>query len=61
LCVFVATANPSSSTASDEKQHLGYFDDEWEAAQAVDTAARRLRGEELDGGRLNRANMCEGG
>ena len=32
-------------------QHLGYFDDEHEAARAVDTAARRLRGEDAHGGR----------
>jgi hypothetical protein len=33
-------------------QHLGSFDDEREAARAVDTAARRLRGEDAHGGRL---------
>ena len=38
-----------------KNQHLGYFDDEREAARAVDTAARRLRGEEAHGGRT-RAN-----
>jgi len=32
-------------------QHLGGFDDEREAARAVDTAARRLRGDEAHGGR----------
>eukprot|EP01046_Picozoa_sp_COSAG06_P060180 COSAG06_NODE_12713_length_1339_cov_6.925806_1_plen_403_part_00 len=32
-------------------QHLGYFDDDHEAARAVDTAARRLRGEDAQGGR----------
>ena len=31
-------------------QHLGNFDDEHEAARAVDTAARRLRGEDAHGG-----------
>ena len=32
-------------------QHLGGFDDEREAARAVDTAARRVRGDEAHGGR----------
>eukprot|EP01046_Picozoa_sp_COSAG06_P003826 COSAG06_NODE_152_length_21942_cov_4.593234_27_plen_493_part_00 len=32
-------------------QRLGHFDDEWEAARAVDTVARRLRGEDAHGGR----------
>jgi hypothetical protein len=32
-------------------QHLGNFDDEHEAARAVDTAARWLRGEDAHGGR----------
>ena len=32
-------------------QHLGRFDDEREAAQAFDTARRRLRGKEAHGGR----------
>ena len=34
-----------------KQQHLGSFDDEQEAARAVDTAARRLRGEDAHGGR----------
>ena len=34
-----------------KRQHLGCFDDEQEAARAVDTAARRLRGEHAHGGR----------
>jgi hypothetical protein len=34
-----------------KRQHLGYFDDEHEAARAIDTAARRLRGEDAHGGR----------
>jgi hypothetical protein len=34
-----------------KRQHLGYFDDEHEAARAVDTAARQLRGEDAHGGR----------
>ena len=34
-----------------KKQHLGCFDDEHEAARAVDTAARRLRGDDAHGGR----------
>ena len=32
-------------------RYLGYFNDEHEAARAVDTAARRLRGEDAHGGR----------
>jgi hypothetical protein len=32
-------------------QYLGNFDDEHKAARAVDTAARRLRGEDAHGGR----------
>jgi hypothetical protein len=40
----------------DRKPHyLGTFDDEYEAAQAVDTAARRLRGDDAHGG------QCIGG
>eukprot|EP01046_Picozoa_sp_COSAG06_P022886 COSAG06_NODE_1795_length_8376_cov_3.340462_1_plen_511_part_00 len=35
-------------------QNLGSFNDEHEAAQAVDTAARRLRGEDAHGGRSGR-------
>ena len=34
-----------------KNQHLGNFDDEHEAARVVDTAARRLRGEDAHGGR----------
>jgi hypothetical protein len=34
-----------------KRHHLGSFDDEREAARAVDTAARRLRGEDAHGGR----------
>jgi hypothetical protein len=34
-----------------KKKHLGRFGDEHEAARAVDTAARRLRGEDAHGGR----------
>ena len=34
-----------------ERKPLGYFDDEQEAARAVDTVARRLRGEDAHGGR----------
>jgi hypothetical protein len=37
-----------------KRQHLGYFNDEQEAARAVDTAARRLRGEDAHGGRASR-------
>eukprot|EP01046_Picozoa_sp_COSAG06_P003731 COSAG06_NODE_149_length_22026_cov_33.454782_7_plen_400_part_00 len=37
-------------------QHLGCFDDEHEAARAVDTAARRLRGEDAHGGRVGKGN-----
>ena len=33
-----------------KNQHLGCFDDERDAARAVDTAARRLRGEDAHGG-----------
>ena len=36
------------------REHLGSFDDEHEAARAVDTAARRLRGEDAHGGREGR-------
>ena len=40
------------------KRHsLGQFDDEREAARAVDTAARRLRGEDAHGGRSARGNQ----
>ena len=35
-------------------QYLGYFDDEHAAARAVDTAARRLQGEDAHGGRGGR-------
>jgi len=38
-------------THDGKQQHLGRFDDEQEAAQAVDTAARRLRGNDAHGGR----------
>eukprot|EP01046_Picozoa_sp_COSAG06_P008169 COSAG06_NODE_410_length_16089_cov_9.968793_15_plen_519_part_00 len=38
-------------THDGKQQHLGSFDDEREAARAVDTAARRLRGEDAHGGR----------
>jgi hypothetical protein len=34
-----------------KQQYLGRFDDEHEAARAVATAARRLRGEDAHGGR----------
>jgi hypothetical protein len=34
-----------------KNEHLGCFDDEREAARAVDTAARRLRGKNAHGGR----------
>lgn len=37
-----------------KRQHLGHFNDEQEAARAVDTAARRLRGEDAHGGRASR-------
>ena len=37
-----------------EMQYLGYFDGEREAVRAVDTAARRLRGEDAHGGRSGR-------
>eukprot|EP01046_Picozoa_sp_COSAG06_P045535 COSAG06_NODE_6310_length_2989_cov_55.070588_1_plen_615_part_00 len=39
-----------------KQQHLGCFDDEHEAARAVDTAARRLRGEDAHGGRAGKGN-----
>eukprot|EP01046_Picozoa_sp_COSAG06_P104488 COSAG06_NODE_50684_length_317_cov_0.637615_1_plen_95_part_10 len=38
-------------TFDGKQQHLGYFDDELDAARAVDTAARRLRGDDAHGGR----------
>ena len=55
-CVGVSWHKPSrkwqATIRHDGKpQHLGYFDDEHEAARAVDTAARRLRGENAHGGR----------
>jgi hypothetical protein len=37
-----------------KKQHLGYFDDEHEAARAVDAVARRLRGDDAHGGKAGR-------
>ena len=37
-------------TRGGKNQHLGCFDDERDAARAVDTAARRLRGEDAHGG-----------
>jgi hypothetical protein len=33
-----------------ERKPLGYFDDEQEAAQTFDAAARRLRGDDAHGG-----------
>ena len=39
-----------------KNQHLGSFDDEHDAARAVDTAARRLRGEDAHGGRSGGRN-----
>ena len=39
-----------------KRQQLGRFDDEHEAARAVDTAARRLRGEDAHGGRAGKGN-----
>jgi hypothetical protein len=41
-------------THDGKKQHLGSFDDEQEAARAVDTAARRLRSEDAHGGRASK-------
>jgi len=38
-------------THNRKREHLGRFDDEREAGRAVDTAARRLRGEDAHGGR----------
>jgi hypothetical protein len=39
-----------------KNQQLGRFDNEHEAARAVDTAARRLRGDDAHGGRAKRQN-----
>eukprot|EP01046_Picozoa_sp_COSAG06_P017145 COSAG06_NODE_1155_length_10484_cov_7.061759_7_plen_497_part_00 len=44
----------ASITHDRKSQHLGYFDDGREAARAVDTAARRLRGKDAHGGRAGR-------
>jgi hypothetical protein len=44
----------ASITHDRKSQHLGYFDDRREAARAVDTAARRLRGKDAHGGRAGR-------
>jgi hypothetical protein len=41
-----------------KRQHLGYFDDEREAARAFDTAARRLRGDDAHGGRAGTNWNC---
>jgi hypothetical protein len=39
---------------ADDQEHNGSFDDEHEAARAVDTAARRLRGDDAHGGLAGR-------
>eukprot|EP01046_Picozoa_sp_COSAG06_P103953 COSAG06_NODE_50137_length_320_cov_1.963801_1_plen_67_part_10 len=44
-------------TVDGKQQYLGVFHDEHEAARAVDTAMRRLRGKDAHGGRSKHGKL----